>query len=78
MPTYTQTGRALSIVTPLGRSLAPRKDQRHEAISELFRFQLELLAEKAVDFDKLLGQQASITLELPNGVMRTIQASSAA
>ena len=58
MAGYTQTGRAMILTTPLGKdvlllvSLTGR-----EAISELFSFQLDLLAvnEAPVAFDKLLG-----------------------
>src|SRR5438034_10477577 len=40
----------------------------HEAISQLFNFHLNLLAEDAskVKFDKLLGQKITVGLKLPN------------
>jgi len=40
----------------------------HEAISQLFNFHLDLLAEDAskVKFDKLLGQKITVALKLPN------------
>jgi type VI secretion system secreted protein VgrG len=47
----------------------------HEAISQLFTFQLDLLAENRseVAFDKLLGQKITIGLTMPNGQRRFFQ-----
>jgi type VI secretion system secreted protein VgrG len=44
----------------------------HEAVSQLFTFQLDLLAEnqRQVPFEKLLGQMITVELELPAGQRR--------
>ena len=44
----------------------------HEAVSQLFHFSLDLIAEvpTAVPFDKLLGQPISVRLDLPSGQKR--------
>jgi type VI secretion system secreted protein VgrG len=73
MPTYTQVNRPISVTTPLGADkLLLIGFSGEEAVSRLYRFQLEVLAENATDvaFDKLLGQDLSITLELPDGKKR--------
>jgi len=67
MADYTQAKRPLAITTPLGKDvllLAGFKGQ--EAISQMFRFQAELLAklETKISFDAILGQ--SVTVELVN------------
>ena len=65
MATYTQADRPLEVTTPLGEDvLLVVGFSGHEAMSQLFNFHLELLAENGteVPFDKLLGQ--SITLRL--------------
>src|SRR2546429_2846591 len=69
MPTYTQDKRPLSVQTPLGKDVLLLVGMAgHEAISELFNFHLNLLAEDAskVKFDKLLGQKITVGLKLPN------------
>jgi len=69
MPTYTQDNRPLSVQTPLGKDVLLLVGMAgHEAISELFNFHLNLLAEDAskVKFDKLLGQKITVALKLPN------------
>jgi type VI secretion system secreted protein VgrG len=69
MPTYTQDNRPLSVRTPLGKDVLLLVGLTgHEAISRLFNFQLDLLAEDAskVKFDKLLGQKITVALKLPN------------
>src|SRR5437660_12492799 len=69
MPTYTQDNRPLSVRTPLGKDVLLLGGLTgHEAISQLFTFQLDLLAEDAskVKFDKLLGQKITVALKLPN------------
>jgi type VI secretion system secreted protein VgrG len=77
---YTQDGRPLAIQTPLGKDkLLLIGLNGQEAISQLFSFQLEALAENktVVAFDKLLGQKVTVELELPekkkrffNGIVR--------
>src|SRR4029077_781821 len=44
----------------------------HEGISQLFRFELDLLAENTttIAFDQLLGQTVTVDLELPGGKKR--------
>ena len=45
MPTYTQGDKPLSITTPLGEDVLLLTGFRgHEAISELFNFQLDVVA----------------------------------
>ena len=42
MPIYTQTGRLISLTTPLGKDIAPASGLTgHEAISNLFNFHLK-------------------------------------
>ena len=73
MPDYTQDERELSITTPLGKDfLLLIGLHGREAISELFTFQLDLLAELTtkIAFDKLVGQKATVQLLLPDGKKR--------
>jgi type VI secretion system secreted protein VgrG len=65
METYTQSNRPITVTTPLGKdALLLVGFTGHEAISRLFSFHLELLAEnkKEIAFDKLLGQKISVSL----------------
>jgi type VI secretion system secreted protein VgrG len=65
MAAITQTGRALTVTTPLGKdALFAVGFSGQEAISQLFRFQVDVIAEPktAVPFDKLLGQPVSVSL----------------
>ena len=67
MADYTQAKRPLVITTPLGKDvllLASFKGQ--EAISQMFRFQVDMLAklDTKISFDAILGQ--SVTIELVN------------
>jgi type VI secretion system secreted protein VgrG len=68
MPTYTQANRPLAITTPLGPDalLAVALTGR-EGVSQLYHFTVDCLAERAtaVAFDKLLGEKATLKLELP-------------
>ncbi len=69
MPSYTQEDRPLAITTPLGKDVLLLSSFRgSEAISELFSFQLDLLAqvETPVHFDSLLGQHVTVELRLPS------------
>lgn len=73
MSTYTQDNRPLSVTTPLGKDvLLLIGVSGHEAISQLFHFELDLLAEDAnkVKFDNLLGQKVTVELKLPNDKQR--------
>lgn len=68
MPIYTQANRPLAVDTPLGEDVLLLVGiTGHEAISQLFSFQLELLAEdnSKVKFEKLLGMPIRLTLQLP-------------
>jgi type VI secretion system secreted protein VgrG len=73
MPTYTQADGPLAITTPLGKDVLLLTGIRgYEAISQLFNFQLDLLAEvkSEVHFDAILGQNVTVTMGLPNGEQR--------
>src|SRR5712691_1888954 len=68
MAEYTQANRPISVTTPLGKDVLLLVGfTGHEAISQLFSFQLDLLAENGTDipFDQLLGQKLTITVALP-------------
>ena len=70
---HTHKQRGARITTPLGKDVLLLTGFRgSEAISQLFSFQLDLLAEvqSAVKFDGILGQDATVTLRLPNGEER--------
>src|SRR5947209_7121891 len=67
MPAYLQHERPLSVETPLGMDeLLLIGLTGREAISELFRFQFDLMAENStnVKFEDLLGQKVTATIEL--------------
>jgi type VI secretion system secreted protein VgrG len=73
MASYTQSGRPLAVSTPLGQDqLLLTGFTGHEAVSQLFSFHLDLLAENrtSVPFEKLLGQPISIRLEQANNRQR--------
>ena len=74
MPKYSQANRPLQVTTPLSPdTLLPLAFGGREAISQLFDFQLDLIAENAADiaFDKLLGKPISVSLQLLGGETRT-------
>jgi type VI secretion system secreted protein VgrG len=67
MSAYTQKNRPLAITTPLGEDvLLLTRFQGHEAISQLFSFHVDLLAEAQNDirFDRILGQSVTVKLRL--------------
>jgi type VI secretion system secreted protein VgrG len=67
--TYTQQQRLLQVTTPLGPdALLLKSFSGSESLSHLFRFQLDMLAEKEkpVAFDQVLGQGVTVRLSLPN------------
>jgi type VI secretion system secreted protein VgrG len=71
--TYSQAGRLMSLTTPLGADkLLLEKLTGVEAISEPFRFELDVLAPQSdpVAFDQLLGQAATVAIRLPDGSSR--------
>jgi type VI secretion system secreted protein VgrG len=75
MPAYTQAERPLSVTTPLGPDVLLLVGVNgREALSELFRFDLELLAENGVDiaFEKLLGQKVTARIRLTEQTNRYI------
>lgn len=64
-----QADRPLTVTTPLGGDvLLIRGFSGHETVSQLFRFELDLIADNKanVAFDKLLGQKVTVHLSLPN------------
>jgi type VI secretion system secreted protein VgrG len=73
MPKYSQANRTLAVATPLGTDvLLLQQFAGDEAVSELFQFELDLLAEStaAVAFDSILGQSVTVTLAMPDGSSR--------
>jgi type VI secretion system secreted protein VgrG len=73
MATYVQAERPLTVTTPLAKdALLLVGFTGQEAISQLFSFQLDLLAENKtpIAFDKLLGQKVTVNLTLPSGKKR--------
>ena len=73
MGTYTQTGRNLTVTTPLGPDrLLLRGFSGQEAVSGLFQFQLDLIAENdaTIPFDLLLGQKVTLHMALPDERVR--------
>lgn len=59
MSPYTQADRPLSITTPLGEDVLLLTGMRgHEAISQLFNFQVDLLGQPGCEirFDAIIGQ----------------------
>lgn len=73
MGLYTQQDRHLSVTTPLGTDvLMLRGFTGTEAVSKLFRFELDVIAEAGtvVPFEKLLGQKITFNLALDGGVDR--------
>jgi type VI secretion system secreted protein VgrG len=76
MLTYVQADRPMAVATPLGKdALLLVGFSGHEAISQLFSFQLDLLAENQTEvrFDKLLGQRIAVSLSLGRGKRRFFQ-----
>jgi type VI secretion system secreted protein VgrG len=73
MATYVQTDSPLAVTTPLGPdALLLVGFTGHEAVSHLFSFQLDLLAENrtAIAFDKLLGQSVTVRLAVSDAENR--------
>lgn len=67
-PSYIQAERPLRITTPLGKdALLITRLRGTEQVSRLFRYELELLAERQreIDFKKLLGKRVTVELEHP-------------
>jgi type VI secretion system secreted protein VgrG len=72
--TTTQTNRHIGITTPLGADkLLLRRIQGVEGLSQLFRYELDLLSrDSKIDFDKVVGQPVSIRIDLPDDQKRYI------
>jgi type VI secretion system secreted protein VgrG len=70
---FTQQNRAFAIKTPLGEDkLVITGFRGHEAISQMFHFQLNLLAEitTEVPFERIVGQNATLEMRLVEGQRR--------
>jgi type VI secretion system secreted protein VgrG len=63
---FTQASRALRIDTPLGSdTLLLRSFSGQEGVSQLFRFQLELLSENdSISFDSIVGKKVTVHLQI--------------
>src|SRR3954468_21522175 len=73
MPKYSQAKRPIAVSTPLGTDvLLLQGFSGTEALSRLFHFRLELLAESTRDiaFDGILGQKITVSVQLPGGSAR--------
>jgi type VI secretion system secreted protein VgrG len=69
MSTYTQAHSPIAVTTPLGQDVLLLTGFRgQEAISQLFNFQLDLLAEakSEIHFDRIVGQNVTVEMRLPN------------
>lgn len=64
MPIHSQTGRLISLTTPLGEDkLLLTGFTGHEAMSRLFQFHLTTLSEDtAIDFTQIIGQSVTINV----------------
>lgn len=69
---YTQENRFISIETPLGKdALLLMAFKGSEGISTPFKFELSMLSENhAISFESIVGKNATITVQLPNGEQR--------
>jgi type VI secretion system secreted protein VgrG len=68
MPTFTQANRVLQVTTPLGADkLLVTSFRGSEALSSLFLFEMDLIAENStqVDFSKLVGKQITLQIATP-------------
>lgn len=73
MAMYSQKNRPLAVHTPLGEDVLLLEGVRgSEGLSELFHFQLDVLADKraAIPFQRLLGQPAGVRLTQADGGVR--------
>ncbi|HSS76421.1 MAG TPA: type VI secretion system tip protein TssI/VgrG [Thermoanaerobaculia bacterium] len=71
---YTQDTASIAVSTPLGKDkLLLRAFQGEERISGLFRFSLQMESEtRDLDFSKVVGKSATVTVELADGTQRFI------
>jgi type VI secretion system secreted protein VgrG len=67
--TYTQDDRLISIDTPLGKDILLLQGfTGHEGMSQLFNFNLDLLAEThSIPFNKLIGQKVTLAIRTADG-----------
>jgi type VI secretion system secreted protein VgrG len=72
MPLYTQTGRLISLTTPLGEDkLLLTGFTGSEAISRLFNFHLTTLSEDtAIDFTQIIGQSVTVNVSQADDTQR--------
>jgi type VI secretion system secreted protein VgrG len=72
--TYTQAYRPMALTAPLPDVLLLQGLSGHEGLSQLFSFQLDLIAEngkvEGLAWDKVLGQSVTVRMELPNKQQR--------
>src|SRR5580704_14623711 len=68
----TQTNRQIGIDTPLGEDvLLLRSFQGHEAVSQLFTLDLDLVSEDlSVNYDDIVGKAVTVRLGLSDGSLR--------
>jgi len=68
LPVVAAQPRQLVVDTPLGRdAFTVVTFAGEEAISRLYRFQLELVTEaRAIPFEQIVGQPVTVTLDLPS------------
>ena len=68
----SQKNRPIQVATPLGEDvLLFYRMQGTERLSELFEYELEMLSEDAsIDPDKLLGENITVSVQLPEGKWR--------
>ena len=72
---YVQEHRLLALDTPLGKDVLLLQELTgYEGVSRLFSYELNLLAfeNDSIDFNSIVGQKVSITLQLPDGTPRYI------
>src|ERR1039457_6222316 len=75
MTPYLQSDRPLSVTTPLGKDILLLTGVNgREAISDLYQFTFDFLAENSTDvpFDKLLGQKVVATIRLYDKATRYV------
>jgi type VI secretion system secreted protein VgrG len=69
---YTQENRLIAIDTPLGRdALLLQGFTGQEGLSQLFRFELDLLSERGrIAFEQIIGKRVTLTVVLADGGTR--------
>ncbi len=72
MATYTQTGRRLTLHTPLGKdALLLERLNGQEEMSKLFKFQLEMVSERdSIAAKDIVGKNVTFTVDLPDQTPR--------